>query len=494
LILSERTLVVPGYVASLAPKSLGDARRLVARVPDAATAIEYRLDLADEPIPAAPLVELDRRAAIVTHRSLREGGRFSGSLEEYRRLVAAAYQAGAAVDVELASGLLSDRAFCPDRSRVIASLHAPFGLPDDWRERLAAMRASGARAAKLVAGTRDVVGALRVAAAQREAGESASVFPMGPASAPGRVLSALWGAALVYGSVDGETAAGQLSLDELLETYGVRERRAVDALYGIAGGNPSGSLSPRIHNALFRARGLPSLYLPMPVADFERELPQLLEFEPPFRGFSVTQPWKLLAARAGAPSDDVRVTAAANTLVRGRGGWRAENTDVDGVFDPLADHDTGEGRTALILGAGGAARAAAVAARRLGYEVALAARRDDEADRVSSELGVDSLGWDDVAASEADLYVNATSAGWRDGDASAVPEAVLAARPLVFDCVYRRDGRETSTVRAARTAGCATIDGLAMLGAQAVRQAQLFGVADATPEEIRGILRGAAVP
>jgi shikimate 5-dehydrogenase len=66
---------------------------------------------------------------------------------------------------------------------------------------------------------------------------------------------------------------------------------------------------------------------------------------------------------------------------------------------------------------------------------------------------------------------------------------VLAQRPLVFDCVYLRDGGETATIRAARAAGCRTIDGLAMFAAQAVRQARLFGVTDAGDEEIREILR-----
>src|SRR5262249_27111939 len=153
----------------------------------------------------------------------------------------------------------------------------------------------------------------------------------------------------------------------------------------------------------------------------------------PFRGFSITQPWKTEAAAAGTPSEDVRATGAANTLVRARGGFRAENTDVDGVFDPLADHDTGEGRAAGVLGAGGAARAAAVAARRLGYEVLIARRANARADGVAEELGVDSLAWEDVSASEADLYINATPLGARDEDGPALPAAVLEGRPLVFD-------------------------------------------------------------
>ena len=108
--------------------------------------------------------------------------------------------------------------------------------------------------------------------------------------------------------------------------------------------------------------------------------------------------------------------------------------------------------TGLVLGTGGAARAAIVAARRLGYEIAVAGRHDEAADRLAARFGVDSLAWDDVAGTEADLYVNATPVGWRAEDPPAVPERVLEGRPLVFDCVYRRDGSLTATIRAARAA------------------------------------------
>jgi shikimate dehydrogenase len=202
----------------------------------------------------------------------------------------------------------------------------------------------------------------------------------------------------------------------------------------------------------------------------------------------VTRPWKLRAAETAVPSEDVRVTRAANTLLFERGRWRAENTDVDGIFDPLADHDTGEGRSAVILGAGGAARAAIVAARRLGYEVMVASRRDDQADALALELDVDSLAWVDVPGSEADLYFNATPIGSSREDPPAIPPGALENRPLVFDSVYRRDGSPTPTIRAARAARCPTIEGIRMFAAQAVRQARLFGVADATLEEVLSLL------
>lgn len=486
----KQIVPLPAYVASLGPRNPGDARRLAALVPPGANAIEYRMDLFEEPPPPDFLMALDSRPAILTWRSLSEGGGFSGSAEEYRRLLAGAHAAGATVDVEEARGLLSDPAFLPERERTIVSRHSPFSLPEDARDRLVAMRATGARAVKLVTGAADLAAALRIATLQRESADGrTAVFPMGPASPPGRVLSALFGAALVYGPVERDTAAGQLPLSELLDVFEVDHPRVPEALFGVVAGSIARSLSPRLHNALFRARELPYLYLPLPVGDFGREKPHEIESDPPFRGFAVTQPWKLEAARAGRPSEDVRAIGAANTLVRERGRWRAENTDVDGVFDPLADHDTGEGRSAVVVGAGGAARAAAMAARRLGYEVALCARRDAEADRVADALGVDSLAWANLGASEADLYVNATPVGWRDDEPPAVPASVLEHRPLVFDCVYRRDGGETSTIRAARQKKCPTVDGLRMFVVQAVRQAQLFGLTGVSDDEVLAILR-----
>lgn len=453
-------------------------------MPAGATAIEYRMDGATNRIPVAALVELDSRPAIVTWRTAREGGHFDGSFEEYRRLVLEAYDAGAIVDVEHASGLLAD-ALLADRRRVIVSAHFPFGLPADWETRLEAMGDAGAHAVKLVAGAAHLSASLAIAdvARARSDGRTA-ILPMGPASLPGRVLSAVFGSALVYGSVDGPTAPGQPLLSELLDVYATDHARRPEALFGIVALDPSGSLSPAVHNELFRSRGLPYLYLPVPIVDFDRESPHGIAFDPPFRGFSVTQPWKIAAAEVGTPDEDVRATGAANTLVREDRRWRARNTDVDALFDPLADHDTGEGRSAVILGTGGAARAAIVAARRLGYEVAVAGRRDEEADRLAESFAVDWVAWESVGETEADLYVNATPIGWRDDDPPAVPSSVLEARPLVFDCVYRRDGRETSTIRAARAAGCRTVDGLEMFSVQAAAQARLFGAEGATREEV----------
>src|SRR5262249_59970166 len=182
--MARQILSLPARVASLAPRSLEDARRLVALVPEGAEAIEYRLDLADDTISPAAVLSLDGRPAILTYRSLVEGGRFAGSSEDYRRLVTAAYETGAIVDVEHARGILDDPAALPERERVIVSHHAPFSLPDDWQARLSAMRATRARAVKLVAGAGDLSAGLRIADLQKRQGGAAAIFPLGPASPP----------------------------------------------------------------------------------------------------------------------------------------------------------------------------------------------------------------------------------------------------------------------------------------------------------------------
>jgi 3-dehydroquinate dehydratase len=107
--LRQQVLELPAFVASLAPRNLADARRLVSLVPRGATAIEYRMDLSEEAIAPPALAELDSRPAIVTWRTVREGGGFQGSPGEYSAACQSAYDSGAIVDVEFSSGLLSER-------------------------------------------------------------------------------------------------------------------------------------------------------------------------------------------------------------------------------------------------------------------------------------------------------------------------------------------------------------------------------------------------
>ena len=482
-------------MASLAPASFEEARRLAARVPREADAIEYRLDFAPGRISARALLDLDPRCAIVTYRTTREGGKFSGTAEEYRRSVQSAYDAGAVVDVEFESGLLGDEAFLPDRTRVIGSRHGA-ALSE---ARLRACLGHRVAAAKLVLTDPDNVAeaVACIARARRLSRETLiACFATGARGAVSRAVGLRYGGALTYGNVAEETAPGQIPVAELVEVYGARDRTPPERLFAVYGGDVTRSLSPAIHNAIFRRRGLPWLYLPLTASrpGAPRESPiaaDLIALDglaKNLQGVSVTNPFKTdyaSVARADAQSERI---GAANTFVRLRPeclDLSAHNTDAAAVRQGL---ERLGGSRVLVLGTGGAARAAVAAAVGFGKECVVAGRAPGKAAAIAAAFGIASMRIEDVDQARPDVSINATPLGASDGDRLPFPADALGPGRSIIDFVYRR-GAETALVREARERGAKVVDGLEILARQAAGQAALFGVRDATFEEIDATLR-----
>ncbi len=194
------------------------------------------------------------------------------------------------------------------------------------------------------------------------------------------------------------------------------------------------------------------------------------------RGFNVTVPHKRAAFDLSTErSDAADATGAVNVLVFEEGKVFGANTDVDGVTEAVRDMGWEvSGARALVLGAGGAGRAAAYALHRSGADVSVANRTAERA----RELGHPVVEWADIAdaAGDFDLIIHTTSVGM-DLRAGVLDEETLrkaAARNLraVLDVVYRPD--ETALVHAARAAGLRASDGLRMLVHQAVKAWELF--------------------
>jgi shikimate dehydrogenase len=194
------------------------------------------------------------------------------------------------------------------------------------------------------------------------------------------------------------------------------------------------------------------------------------------RGFNVTVPHKRAAFELSTRrSDEAEATGAVNVVVFDEGNVIGANTDVHGVTEAVRDMGLElSGIRALVLGAGGAARAAAFALQRSGAEVCVANRTAERA----RELGYERVEWEGVpAAAEAfELIVHATSVGM-DGQASVLDEETLRAAAAgnlraVLDVVYRPD--ETPLVHGARAAGLRAADGLRMLVHQAAGAWRLF--------------------
>jgi shikimate dehydrogenase len=239
----------------------------------------------------------------------------------------------------------------------------------------------------------------------------------------------------------------------------------LSALAGVLGFPVGHSRSPVMMNAAFRELGLDWRYLKLPVPPerFEQTVRALPGSG--YRGANVTIPHKLAAHDlADELSDAARAIGAVNTLTFADGGRIAgDNTDAGGLLDALGEPPPG---TALVLGAGGAARAAAWALAQAGAEVTVWSRTSERAVELADALG--------VAHSErpgaSELLVNATSVGLRPGD--SLDGLPLVDARVVVDLVY--GAAPTPVVRWAEERGVRVVDGLEVLVRQGARSLELW--------------------
>ncbi len=248
------------------------------------------------------------------------------------------------------------------------------------------------------------------------------------------------------------------------------------------------SLSPRFQNSGLAAAGLSDWRyqrLPVPPDLFDEAMRALPGIG--FRGVNVTLPHKERAlAVAGGSTARARGIGAANSLVfQPDGGIWADNTDAPGLIASLPWPVAG--RSALVLGAGGVARAAVWALRDAGAaDVRVWNRTGPRAEQLAAELGATAV----RQAEPADLLVHCTSLGLRGEPGLAglpLGEPDLGAYGAVVDFVYRPGG--TALIQAARRMGTATVDGLELLLAQGALSFELFTGAPAPVAEMRAALR-----
>ncbi len=250
---------------------------------------------------------------------------------------------------------------------------------------------------------------------------------------------------------------------------------------GIIGWPVSHSLSPAIHNAGFAAAGLDWVYLPLPVRP-EWLQPALIGLVPlGFAGANVTMPHKTEAAELiRHRSDDATLLQAVNTIAVRGGELEGHNTDVAG-FDRFLRRDAGfdpAGRSALVYGAGGAARACALALARAGLaELTVAARDEARAAPLvkmveALEVPVTLIRPGATGELSPDLVVNATPVGGRDAEQVLPSLPHLGSGVLVIDLLY--DPPSTDLQRRAREAGATAFGGLGHLLEQAALSFELW--------------------
>jgi 3-dehydroquinate dehydratase/shikimate dehydrogenase len=322
-------------------------------------AVELRLDLH----PGADVREMRRRhgkPVIATVRRAADGGRFAGTEAERARLFARAAAADY-VDVEVDA----DPGIAPLGPHRITSFHDVRGMPADLDGTFERCLLRGGEMVKIAATPPSAAEAFRLLDLP------SGGIGMGPFGTFTRVL-----APLTYAARE-PVAPGMPTPADLFDVFRVRRLGPAPALYGVAGDPIEHSRSPHIFNEVFEREGKDAVYLRFKVADLAAFWPVFLAHGG--RGLSVTAPLKVEAARLAArPSDEVSECGSANTLLSD---GRAYSTDYLALLDLVPGGLGG----ALVMGAGGAARAALAALRRLGYRPRVWCRRPEEARALGAE-------------------------------------------------------------------------------------------------------------
>jgi shikimate dehydrogenase len=253
------------------------------------------------------------------------------------------------------------------------------------------------------------------------------------------------------------------------------------------------SRSPQLHLAAYRALGLAEWSYERIECGAEH-LPSLVSgFGAEWVGLSVTMPGKFAALQfAGERTTRAQLVGSANTLVRTASGWRADNTDIDGVTGALGpalrERRGGDAAAAVILGSGGTAPAALVGLVELGVQhVSIAARSREKVAALlvlGDRLGVETR-WVELGAPLADvsIVVNTIPA-----DVAARFADTISGTPVLLDAIY--DPWPTPLALVVEAAGGRVVSGLEMLLNQAFSQVEQFTGLPAPKEAMIAALGG----
>jgi 3-dehydroquinate dehydratase/shikimate dehydrogenase len=330
-------------------------------------------------------------------------------------------------------------------------------------------------------------------------------FCMGDLGLPSRLLAAKYDAPFAYAAFNKERslAPGLPSFEEMKNVYRYPSINEKTKVYGVIGDPVAHSLSPLIHNTAFQHRGVNAVYLPFRVP--RGELPGFLKDYDrfPIHGYSVTIPHKEAAVTVAEEKDPaVSLTQAANTLIHGKDGWSAYNTDYQAALESLLANlppgldgspGTLQSRAVLLLGAGGIARAFAHALHREGALVTIVNRTHERGLKLAEEVGCRALDWGARHSVMSDMVVNCTSVGMHPQvDESPLHPSFLKPGLVVFDTVYTPE--TTLLVKEARNRNCHVVTGVDIFVRQAAVQFHLFTGQEPPIDLMRKVVKRALSP
>lgn len=424
--------------------------------------------------------EAVRGPAIATLRSSDEGGRSGLRGRAREKALRAVLGAGFEyIDLELAMDrkLLDEARGRSERPGLIASHH--FARPASRKEvesRLREACRSGdfGKVAMPCADAGDAVMLASLGVKHSLAGDRFTLIGMGEQGVLTRVCARQMGSSMVYCCLQGRPAApGQLEIGQQSSLDGGDR-----TVLGLLGHPLDHSVSRPMQEAALRRAGMTGAYLNLdiPPRELRRDTLDTL-CSVGFSGLNVTIPLKEKACSlCDRLSPEAEATGAVNTLMFRGNDIHGENTDVIGFTRAITrkmciDQET----EALVVGAGGASRAAVFALTRASAHVTVASRTPGRAEKVAADLGAEPVPLTSLRREDRrfDLIVNATPVGTRGvGGAAPIPGRLFSRGTLFFDMVY--NPAETRTMKAAKARGARALGGLDMLVNQGAESFRLW--------------------
>jgi 3-dehydroquinate dehydratase/shikimate dehydrogenase len=458
--------------------------------------LEFRLDYLEKPLAALPKFKqffADNTAAtgIATCRRTANGGKFSGALAaEMEILIKAAGAGFHIVDLELESAEALKKGELQklrDTGVALIISHHDFSATKDLDKIYERIEPFQPDFVKIVPTAKTLTDNVTLIRFMERMNERASIIGicMGDAGIISRVLGLRAGSAFTFAAATPgeETGPGQIAARTLIETYRIDQVDAATKVYGVAGNPIKSSLSPIMMNTAFRRETVNAVYLALQATKVS-DLLKLVQ-EIPIQGLSVTMPHKQEIMQYLEKTDPLSAKiGACNTVLRAQDGkLYGFNTDVAGIIGPLEKRMPLRGTKVLVLGAGGAARAAVFGLRDKGAEVFILNRTAETAQKLARQSGSKSIKKDALAKTSFDVVVNATPIGMAGQKGAQMLEAKdLANTRLVFDLVY--NPLETPLIRLARQQGIGFITGVEMFVQQGARQFEIWTGKPAPEEEM----------
>jgi 3-dehydroquinate dehydratase/shikimate dehydrogenase len=446
--------------------------------------MEFRLDYLSKPGLGLPRIKrfIENHPGIMviaTCRRAANGGKFRGSIVSQLDILSKAAAAGCQLlDLELQTASKCKPAQLQklrSKAALILSFH-DFRATKKLDETLEKMTAYPADFYKVVSTATTLSDNVTLIKFLAREGDRHSLISMcmGEQGIISRVLGVRAGSVFTFASATAgeETAPGQVTAQELRNVYRIEQLDVATRVYGVVGDPIAHSLSPAIMNAAFRRENVNAVYLSLHAKTLKDLLTCVKEI--PIHGISVTMPYKeaILAHLDNSDSHTSKV-GACNTVVRAQDGkLYGFNTDTAGIVRPLERRlNTIEGARILVLGAGGAARAAVFGLKERGAEVYILNRSLGPAKKLAHQARARIMKRPDLKKLAFDVIINATPVGMGNSRETPLQDKEINAR-YVFDMVY--DPAETRLLKLAKERGAQVIPGIEMFVHQAARQFEIW--------------------